>query len=240
MNRKQPFYTSPKIPTMLQVRHTNDSEIEAGIDEAGRGPLWGPLYAAAVIWVPEEHMSEEQVEVAKLIKDSKKLSEKRRTAIASKIKDLALDWGIGSVSAAEIDDLGMTRANQLAFTRALGKLSVIPTRILIDGCLSVYDQPWGMTEQVVEPEADNKYLPVAAASILAKTEHDEWITQFCDLYPEVVQKYDLANNKGYGTQKHRAGILRWGEHALHRKLFLRKLHSQHQTMGDSLLETIGH
>jgi ribonuclease HII len=220
---------------MLKVRHTNDESIEAGIDEAGRGPLWGPLYAAAVIWVPEEEMSEEQLELAPLIKDSKKLSEKRRIVLASRIKDLALDWGIGAVTAAEIDELGMTRANQLAFSRALEKLSVTPSRILIDGCLSVYDGPWGMTEQVVEPEADNKYLPVAAASILAKTEHDEWIRQFCDTQPDVVEKYDLLNNKGYGTQKHRAGILKWGEHTLHRKLFLRKLYSGGSTY-DSVLE----
>jgi ribonuclease HII len=172
---------------MLKVRHSPDSTIEAGIDEAGRGPLWGPLYASAVIWVPEEDMSEEQLEVAPLIKDSKKLSEKRRTALAAKIKDLALDWSIGSVSPGEIDELGMTKANQLAFTRALSKLSVTPDRLLIDGCLSIYDAPWGMTEQVVEAEADNKYLPVAAASILAKTEHDDWIRQFCDTNPGVVE-----------------------------------------------------
>lgn len=223
---------------MLKIRHTLDQEIEVGIDEAGRGPLWGPLYAAAVIWVPEEDMSEEQLQIAPLIKDSKKLSEKRRTVLASSIKDLALDWGIGSVTPAEIDELGMTKANQLAFTRALGKLSVVPDRLLIDGCLSIYDAPWGLTEQVVEPEADNHYLPVAAASILAKTEHDEWIRQFCDVNPDVVEKYDLMSNKGYGTLKHRSGILKWGEHHLHRKLFLRKLQASQQTAGDSLLEAM--
>jgi len=233
MTANQPFYTSPP---MLKVRHTLDSVIEAGVDEAGRGPLWGPLYAAAVIWVPQEDMSEEQKEVAMLIKDSKKLSEKRRNAIAASIKDQALDWGIGSVSPSEIDALGMTKANQLAFTRALSNLSVTPERLLIDGCLSVYDGPWGMTEQVVEPEADNKYLPVAAASILAKTEHDEWIRQYCELYPDLVEKYDLLSNKGYGTQRHRSGILQWGKHELHRALFLRKL-QMYAVVDDSLLGT---
>jgi ribonuclease HII len=219
---------------MLQIRHTIDDAIEVGIDEAGRGPLWGPLYAAAVVWVPQ--MTEEQAKIAPLIKDSKKLSEKRRIALAESIKDLALDWGVGSVSAAEIDSLGMTKSNQLAFVRALGKLSVEPGRILIDGCLSIYDAPWSMVDQVVEPEADNKYLPVAAASILAKTEHDNWVKEFCALNENIAERYDLVKNKGYGTARHRAGILQWGEDTQHRRLFLRKLYEGQKTAGDSILE----
>jgi ribonuclease HII len=221
---------------MLQIRHTDDEAIEVGIDEAGRGCLWGPLYSAAVAWVPEEEMSEDQREIAPLIKDSKKLTAKRRIALAASIKDLALDWGIGIVTAGEIDKLGMTKANQLAFSRALGNLSVEPERLLIDGILSIYDAPWSMVEQVVEAEADNRYLPVAAASILAKTEHDEWVKQFCDLNENIAQRYDLPSNKGYGTAKHRVGILEWGEEAHHRKLFLRKLYAGQVTAGDSVLE----
>lgn len=225
---------------MLKIRYNNDDEIiEAGIDEAGRGCLWGPLYAAAVIWVPESEMSEDQLAVARTVKDSKKLSAKRRTALAASIKDLALDWAVGLVTPAEIDSLGMTKSNQLAFTRALAGLSVEPERLLIDGILSIYDQPWSLTEQVVEPEADNKYVPVASASILAKTEHDEWVKQFCDINENIAERYDLPSNKGYGTAKHRAGILKWGEDIHHRKLFLRKLYSigaGKETTGDSLLE----
>jgi ribonuclease HII len=219
---------------MLQIRHTIDDAIEVGIDEAGRGPLWGPLYAAAVVWVPQ--MTEEQAKIAPLIKDSKKLSEKRRIALAESIKNLALDWGVGSVTAAEIDSLGMTKSNQLAFVRALENLSVEPGRILIDGCLSIYDAPWSMVEQVVEPEADNKYLPVAAASILAKTEHDNWVKEFCALNENIAERYDLVKNKGYGTARHRAGILQWGEDTQHRRLFLRKLYEGQKTAGDSILE----
>jgi len=211
------------VPKMLSLRHTNDDAIEVGIDEAGRGPLWGPLYAAAVIWVPGE--TSEELAVTPLIKDSKKLSPKRRTALAASIKDFALAWGIGSVSAKEIDELGMTKSNQLAFTRALGQLDVEPDRIIIDGTLGIHDAPWSFTEQVVEPEADNKYLAVAAASILAKTEHDEWVRQFCDINQNIAERYDLLSNKGYGTAKHRAGILQWGEDTHHRRLFLRKLYA---------------
>jgi len=78
---------------------------------------------------------------------------------------------------------------------------------------------------VVEPEADNSYIAVAAASILAKTEHDKWIETYCAENKTVDERYSLVKNKGYGTAVHRAGILRWGEHSLHRKLFLRKLHA---------------
>jgi len=206
---------------MLQIRYGEDTLIEAGVDEAGRGPLWGPLYAAAVIWPGE--MTEEQRKIAPLIKDSKKVSAKRRIALSEQIKNHALSWGIGIVSAKEIDELGMTKANQLAFERALSNLSVTPERIIIDGCLSIYNAPWGLTPQVVEPEADGKYLPVAAASILAKVAHDEWVTQFCELNETISKRYDLLNCKGYGTKKHREGILEFGIHDLHRRLFLRKL-----------------
>lgn len=211
---------------MLKSKHTPDELMEAGIDEAGRGCFWGPLYAAAVIWVPESEMSEEQRTVAKSIRDSKKISPKRRAAIANSIKDLALDWGIGIVSAKEIDEIGMTKANQLAFTRALENLSVQPERLLIDGCLSIFDQPWSMVEQVVEPEADNTYLAVAAASILAKTEHDKAVTDFAAINQNISETYDLVNNKGYGTMKHRTAILQHGTHSEHRSLFLRKLLGQ--------------
>jgi len=206
---------------MLQIRYGEDTLIEAGVDEAGRGPLWGPLYAAAVIWPGE--MTEEQRKIAPLIKDSKKVSAKRRIALSEQIKNHALSWGIGIVTAKEIDELGMTKANQLAFERALSNLSVTPERIIIDGCLSIYNAPWGLTPQVVEPEADGKYLPVAAASILAKVAHDEWVTQFCELNQNISKRYDLLNCKGYGTKKHREGILEFGMHDLHRRLFLRKI-----------------
>jgi ribonuclease HII len=221
---------------MLKIRYAEDSVIEVGIDEAGRGCLWGPLYAGAVVWVPDEEMSEEQKEIAKQIKDSKKLSPKKRLYLSDSIKDLALAWGIGKVDAHEIDTLGITKANQLAFKRALEELEVEPERLLIDGTLSLYDAPWSFKEQYVEPEMDNRYVPVAAASILAKVEHDKYIVDFCDLNENIAEKYDLQNNKGYGTSKHRNGIIEYGKHEEHRNLFLRKLYAAQQTEGDSNLE----
>ena len=120
---------------MLKTRFTNDSKIEAGVDEVGRGCLWGPLVSGAVVWLPEEEWTEEIRELTPQIKDSKKLSEKRRTKLAAQIEGAALDVGIGRVEATEIDTIGMTRANQLAFERAVGSLTVEPERLLVDGIL---------------------------------------------------------------------------------------------------------
>lgn len=206
---------------MLPIRHTVDTGIEVGVDEAGRGSFWGPLFAATVIWPPDP--SEEQTQIGKQIRDSKKLSEKKRIFLSSAIKDCAIDWGIGQVEPSEIDALGMTRANQLAFERALLELTVHPDRLLIDGCISILEHPWSMIEQIVEPEADSKYLPVAAASILAKVAHDQWIQTYGQTHPTVVDRYALLSSKGYGTKAHRDAILTYGQHSLHRSLFLRKL-----------------
>ncbi len=219
---------------MLKIRYTDDTVIEAGIDEAGRGSLWGPLYAGAVIWTNE--MNEEQEEIAKQIKDSKKLSAKKRKYLADSIKDLAISWGVGKVDAHEIDEIGITKANQLAFARALQALEVEPERLLIDGTLSLFSAPWSFKEQIVEPEMDNRFIPVAAASILAKVEHDAYIEAFCDTNENIAERYDLNRNKGYGTAKHRNGILEHGKHEEHRNLFLRKLYAGKQTNGDSNLE----
>ena len=212
---------------MLKFRHTLDSDIEVGIDEAGRGCFWGPLFAAAVVWIDEDSMTEEQRKLSGMIRDSKKISEKRRTAIAEGIRKHARAWGVGSVSAAELQELGVTKANQRAFTRALEDMESspenFPQRLLIDGCISVYDQPWAMIPQVVEPEADSNYIAVAAASILAKTGRDSYVLAACKERPELDAHYGLASNKGYGTLKHRNGILEYGTVEEHRPLFLRKL-----------------
>ena len=113
----------------------------------------------------------------------------------------------------------MTKANRTAFERAIAALNTQPQRILIDGCLAIESS----TEQVVEPELDNTYICVAAASIIAKVSHDKAILELIKNEPSLQEKYDLENNKGYGTLKHRNGILKHGKHTLHRNLFLRKL-----------------
>jgi ribonuclease HII len=205
---------------MLKCRYNSqDSVLEGGIDEAGRGCLWGPLIAGAVIWVPESEWTEEHRVVSAQIKDSKKLSPKKRAALRIAIENLAIDYAIGRVEAKEIDELGMTRANCLAFERAVRGLTVEPGRLLVDGILSMNT----LIPQIVEPEMDAKYIPVAAASILAKEIHDEILREFCEKTPALQEKYDLLHCKGYGTATHRKGVSEHGMDAQHRRLFLRKL-----------------
>jgi ribonuclease HII len=212
--------------SFLKVRHTVDTRIEAGIDEAGRGCLWGPLYAAAVIWPPEEEWMEEHKTIAPHIKDSKKLSAKKRALLAEGIRDLAMDTGIGIVTPAEIDSYGMSYANKLAFQRALDSLLIPPDRILLDGILSLgADQLESRNIQSQETivDGDALYLPIAAASILAKEARDSYVKACVETEPALETHYSIGSSKGYGTEKHRKGILAHGNHTGHRNLFLRKL-----------------
>ena len=205
---------------MLSARHTPDTLREAGIDEAGRGCLWGPLIAAAVIWPAEETWTDDIRSTSRHIKDSKKLSAKRREALEGFIKDTAIAYSIGRVEATEIDEIGMTAANRLAFTRAVEGLAVPPERLIIDGILAL---PGINIPQVVEAAADGRYLAVAAASILAKEEHDRIVGDACSTDPTLQDRYAILNCKGYGTVKHRDGVKLHGMHSQHRRLFLRKI-----------------
>lgn len=212
--------------TSLQVRHTKDTLIEVGVDEAGRGCLWGPLYAAAVIWPPEEEWLEEHKEIAPQIKDSKKLSAKKRAKLAQAIRDLAMDTGIGIVTSAEIDMYGMSFSNKLAFQRALENLIVPPDRLLLDGILPLDSEELtkrNIQQQYTIIDGDALYLPIAAASILAKEARDTFVVECVTQDSSLETKYSLASSKGYGTEKHRKGILTHGKHSGHRNLFLRKL-----------------
>lgn len=205
---------------MLKTRHTEDSKQEAGIDEAGRGCLWGPLVAAVVVWPEESTWSEEIRAISTRIKDSKKLSAKQRAALEQAIKQHAVTWGTGRVEAAEIDTLGMTKANRLAFTRALETIAP-PGRIIVDGIISAH--AGGDIEEALEPHADGIYLSVAAASIIAKEAHDTIVKGFCAADHMLHGRYGLLSSKGYGTAKHRNAIKEHGMHEQHRRLFLRKL-----------------
>jgi ribonuclease HII len=211
---------------MLKTRFASDSRPELGIDEAGRGPLWGPLTAAAVLWPAESSWTPAHRELAPKIQDSKKISPKKREAIANQLRELADAVGIGMVTAEEIDTFGATRANTLAFRRAVDDLKcrypLESCRLLIDGILSLPDlQDGEVVETIVDGDA--KVLSIAAASIVAKVEHDRWVVDWCKENIGEASKYDLLNCKGYGTAKHRAGILKYGYTDLHRRLYLRKL-----------------
>lgn len=204
----------------MKVQYSLGDCVEMGLDEAGRGCFWGPLYAGACIWPPEEDWTEEHREWTPKIGDSKKLSEKKRNAAVTAIKALSVDWGVGSVSVAEIGEKGMTWANQEAFRRAKSACTsgLDPDLLLIDGILGIPDAGCRY-ETIINGDAE--YVPIAAASILAKTGRDTWVAEWCKANPEVAARYDLVSNKGYGTPKHRAALKTYGATKDHRAQFVK-------------------
>ncbi|MGC9347439.1 MAG: ribonuclease HII [Anaerolineae bacterium] len=180
----------------------------AGLDEAGRGPWAGPVYAGAVI-LPQDP---EPLAALHEVRDSKKLSPRRREQLCSLIEDVAVAAGVGWSSAAEIDDLGIVPATRLAMCRALERLRVEPEALIIDALLL----PGVSLSQRAFPRADATCLSVAAASILAKVYRDRWMVQKAEIrFPG----YGFAQHKGYGTPQHREALDRLGACAIHRRSF---------------------
>ena len=211
----------------MKTTYSLGETVELGLDEAGRGCFWGPIYAGAVIWAPEEEWTDEHREIAPLINDSKTISEKKRDSIALAIKECAIDWGVGHVTANEIDEKGITWANQEAFRRAMAACSsgLKPDLLLIDGVLGLpSDNAYGDVKFQCIPGGDGHYLPIAAASILAKVAKDTYVKEWSAASEEnkaVATQYDLLKNKGYGTAKHRDGLKAHGAHEQHRRQFIR-------------------
>ncbi len=205
---------------MLLTRFKDDCMVEIGIDEAGRGSFWGSIMAGAMIVPPEIEWTDKQKELFELLRDSKKITPKKR----EKLYDLIMEYvplkGIGIVSASEINENGISWANQEAFRRAINSINNINSnecRLIIDGVLSISD--W-IGEQELIVEGDGKYIAIAGASIIAKVAHDRWITDYCKENIECAERYDLEKSKGYGTTKHRDGIKIYGGHELHRTLYI--------------------
>ncbi|BAT51935.1 RNase HII [Nostoc sp. NIES-3756] len=186
----------------------NISGLVAGIDEVGRGALFGPVVAAAVI-LPVSAFS--QLVTAE-IKDSKKLSHSRRVQLAQQICTLAIDWKIGYAATAEIDQINILQATILAMRRAVQKLKVQPALCLVDGNQPVKDLP--MPQQTII-KGDERSLNIAAASIVAKVWRDDLIQRLAIKYP----MYDLKSNKGYGSKKHLLALQEYGASPLHRQSF---------------------
>jgi ribonuclease HII len=202
---------------MLKTRYKDDDVMEAGIDEAGRGCFWGPLMAAAVVLQPEAEWDDEMRALAPKLRDSKKVSPKRRVELAAAIKRCALAHGVGAVSATDLDAYGVTWANKTAFQRAVGELAVRPGRLVIDGILPC---EYNAGEVVTVINGDATLMSIAAASILAKEAHDDWVRAYCAAHPDVDERYNLLSCKGYGTAKHRAALAEHGEHEEHRQRFI--------------------
>ena len=188
----------------------SESRLICGVDEAGRGPLAGPVCAAAVILPP-------QMEIPGL-NDSKKLSEKKREALYDVICREAVSYGIAFASEAEIDEVNILNATFLAMNRAIAQLSPVPELALIDG---------NRSSGISCPNrciigGDGKSASIAAASILAKVTRDRLMLQLAETYPQ----YRFEQHKGYGTKLHYEMLRKYGISPVHRKTFLKKWEAQ--------------
>lgn len=189
----------------LSAQH---SILIAGVDEVGRGALFGPVVAAVAI-LPPQALAEL---VAAQIRDSKKLSPERRVRLAAQICHSALDWQIGFATNAEIDRINILQASLLAMRRAVLKLKVQPGLCLVDGNRPIGDLT--IPQQTIV-KGDEKSLAIAAASIVAKVWRDALIIRLAQKYP----MYDLVTNKGYGTKRHLEALQQYGPCRLHRLSF---------------------
>lgn len=236
MSAALPADISPTPKEMLQNKYY-ESKIEAGCDEAGRGCLAGPVFAAAVI-LPDDYVNE-------ILNDSKQLSEKKRYLLREQIERDALAWAVGVVTAQEIDHINILNASILAMHRALDRLSLRPEAVIVDGnkfkpyipfaTLSPEERAVAISQSVTATvsatspadmissplpsttivKGDGKYLSIAAASILAKTYRDDFMKQIDEEYPA----YQWKKNKGYPTKAHYAAIREHGPSPYHRLTF---------------------
>ncbi len=181
--------------------------IICGVDEAGRGPLAGPVYACAII-MKEDFIIPD-------VNDSKKLTEKKREELYDIIIENALDWSVASVSEAEIDEINILNATMKAMDMAISGLKITPDLALIDG-----NQNRGIklrNQTVIK--GDSKSYNIAAASIIAKVTRDRFIIKMDEIYPQ----YGFKKHKGYGTKEHIENIRKYGPSEIHRRTFLKNI-----------------
>ena len=185
---------------------------EVGIDEVGKGAVFGPVFSAVVVLTEKNKFALKKLGVI----DSKKLTAKKRKLLLPKILSLASDYGIGQSSAREIDKLGIRFATELSMIRALRKLKDRPSELIIDGPLLF--RPWkGIQKNIIR--GDSKFTAIASASIIAKVSRDNLMERLEKKY----SGYLIFKNKGYGTKEHLSIIKKNGLTKLHRKSFLKRL-----------------
>lgn len=185
-------------------------QLVCGVDEAGRGPLAGPVCAAAVILPPN-------LEIPGL-NDSKKLSDKRRRELFPLIQEQALSYGIAMADHCEVDQINILQATFLAMERALAQLSLKPEIALIDGNR---EKDFGLPVETVV-RGDSRSASIAAASVLAKVTRDDYMLEMAQKYPQ----YGFDVHKGYGTKAHYAALEQYGPCPIHRMTFLKKLYGE--------------
>lgn len=189
---------------------SDDIKIICGVDEAGRGPLAGPVCAAAVILPPN-------IEIPGL-NDSKKLTDKKRRELFPIIKEMAISYGISYASHEEIDEINILQATYLAMERALAQLDPKPDLALIDGNRA---KDFGIPVKTVV-KGDSLSASIAAASVLAKVSRDDLMLQLAEEYPQ----YGFEIHKGYGTKAHYEALRTYGHSPVHRMTFLKKFYGE--------------
>ncbi len=193
------------------LRQILNKVYEVGMDEVGKGAVFGPVFSAVIVLTEKNKLTLERFGV----RDSKKLTPKKRKILLPKILLLSSDYGIGQSSAREIDKLGIRVATELSMMRALKKLKEKPSELLIDGPLLL--RPWmGIQRNIVS--GDSKFTAIASASIVAKVSRDNLMERLEKKY----SGYLIFKNKGYGTREHLSIIKENGITELHRKSFLKK------------------
>ena len=198
---------------MWEIEDENASQgfdMICGVDEAGRGPLAGPVYAAAVILPKHLHIPG--------LTDSKKLSDKRRRDLYPIICDQALAYGIGFATEQEIDEINILQATFLAMERAMAQLKIRPDLALIDGNRQ---KDFGLPVKTIV-KGDSRSANIAAASVLAKVSRDDWMISMAEKYPE----YGFEIHKGYGTRAHYQALEAYGPSPIHRMSFLKKFYGE--------------
>ena len=199
--------------TTLDPYYLEDT-LEAGIDEAGRGPLFGRVYVGAAILPPGDDFNHA------MMRDSKKLSPRKRLIAYDYIRDYAIDYNIAFLDEKEIDRINIFRATHKCMHLVLDGLRVTPEHLLVDGDrFDIYSHNGRILPHVCIEGGDDKFTPIAAASILAKVSRDKYIEELCDKYENLDDFYGLRSNKGYGTWKHVEGIKSHGITPWHRRSF---------------------
>ena len=202
---------------MLQASYIQ-GVIEAGCDEAGRGPLAGSVFAAAVVMNPNLAEKEEHQEWLAMLNDSKQLTDKRREYLRPLIEQHADAWAVVEVTAEEIDRINILNASIIGMQRALNRLTLRPQHIIVDGNKWKPYIPEGEVMEIparTVVKGDGKYLSIAAASVLAKTYRDEYMMKLHQQYPQ----YHWDTNMGYPTKAHYEAIRQYGITPYHRKTF---------------------
>ncbi len=199
-----------------KLRYKDDDAIEVGLDEAGRGCLFGRLYVGAVVFSNDTDDMFDNGVALKEIKDSKLLTKRKRAILYDYIQECALDKTVAYAEAEEVDRLNVLQADLATMHRALDSLVVPVERVLVDGD---HWRPYKDTEGHAIVDGDAQYLAIAAAGILAKVSRDRWVEETVATHPEWNTMYGLSSNMGYGTAKHMEGLKEYGVTSEHRKSF---------------------